>query len=135
MAAELGGVQAYSIRSNEETKRSFREVDAHTWSQDGPIPSVQLLSKSAQSYLRYISILMKNGKVFRTRKGYIGVGPENVQEGDQVCILRGLFIPIILRSVVGGEGRFEVIGETWVHGIMDGEFMLTSPPEEMFVLQ
>jgi hypothetical protein len=52
-----------------------------------------------------------------------------------VCVLYGLSSPLTLQPVLARQNRFEVVGEAWVHGIMDGEFIATDPPEETFVLQ
>ena len=59
--------------------------------------------------------------LFRTRQGLVGNGPDQLQEGDKVCILFGGEVPIILRP----EGdHYLLIGESYVHGVMGGEFMM-----------
>lgn len=57
-------------------------------------------------------------KLIRTQGEYIGLCTEYVQPGDRVCILFGAQVPFILRPV---REFWEVIGEAYVHGIMDGE--------------
>jgi hypothetical protein len=57
---------------------------------------------------------------FVTEKGYIGLGPSNMEEGDLVYVLSGGQVPFILRPTTL-EGGFSLVGETYVHGIMDGE--------------
>ncbi|KAE8381608.1 heterokaryon incompatibility protein-domain-containing protein [Aspergillus bertholletiae] len=74
--------------------------------------------------------------LFRTRKGYIGLGPVNVQPGDEVWLFATARTPFILRrpleGSLGSETRSSIslttegerrtfIGETYVHGIMNGE--------------
>jgi hypothetical protein len=50
--------------------------------------------------------------------GKMGMGPEHIKLGDQICLLMGCDIPIILRS----EGdHFVLVGEAYVHGFMQGE--------------
>ncbi|KAH8780991.1 heterokaryon incompatibility protein-domain-containing protein [Diaporthe sp. PMI_573] len=69
-----------------------------------------------------------------TKKGYIGLAPHRCQPGDHVAILAGGAVPFVLRkngvgrqdneSVNLGNGSaasYEVIGDAYVHGIMDGE--------------
>ena len=55
-----------------------------------------------------------------------GLGPEGSEVGDLVCVLYGCSVPVVLK--VAREQRvhdlFEVVGEAYVHGIMDGEFMI-----------
>ncbi|KAK3658343.1 hypothetical protein LTR56_001754 [Elasticomyces elasticus] len=57
-----------------------------------------------------------------TERRYLGYGPDSVQIGDQVWILAGGKVPFILRPKV--NGRFELVGEAYVHGIMHGEAVL-----------
>jgi hypothetical protein len=56
-----------------------------------------------------------------TEKGYLGLGPPATQEGDVVSVLRGGNVPFLLRSI--GNGFYKLIGESYVHGIMDGSFV------------
>lgn len=57
-------------------------------------------------------------RFFVTKKGYIGIGPACMQEGDRVCLLSGAIVPFILRP--DGD-QHKLIGEAYVHGIMRGE--------------
>jgi hypothetical protein len=57
---------------------------------------------------------------FVTEKGYMGLGPFNMEEGDLVYVLAGGQVPFILRPEVSPDG-FWLVGESYVHGIMDGE--------------
>ncbi|KAG9235102.1 heterokaryon incompatibility protein-domain-containing protein [Amylocarpus encephaloides] len=54
-----------------------------------------------------------------TNKGYIGMAPSRAQQGDAVCILHGCNLPILLRP--RGDGSFELIGEYYLDGFMNGE--------------
>ncbi|KAK8106967.1 HET-domain-containing protein [Apiospora kogelbergensis] len=60
--------------------------------------------------------------LYRTRRGYLGTGPHDVQRGDVVCVLMGGAVPFILRPR-GDGGGYIVIGDAYVHGIMDGELV------------
>lgn len=55
--------------------------------------------------------------LFRTKGGFLGLGPLSAQVGDQVWLLKGARTPFILRPV--GE-CFQLVGECYVHGIMYG---------------
>ena len=46
------------------------------------------------------------------------------QENDIICILYGCSVPVVLRKQeVEGESFWELVGECYVHGMMDGEAM------------
>jgi hypothetical protein len=55
---------------------------------------------------------------FITSRGYFGVGPAVLKEGDQVCILLEGSVPFILRKE---EPIFRLIGEAYISQLMDGE--------------
>ncbi|KAF2147455.1 uncharacterized protein K452DRAFT_331025 [Aplosporella prunicola CBS 121167] len=55
---------------------------------------------------------------FITKTGYMGVGPKHMREGDIVAILLGGRVPYLLRP---RGGRFVLIGECMVAGVMSGE--------------
>jgi len=59
-------------------------------------------------------------KLFYTQKGYIGVGPEAMEEGDLCCILFGARVPYILRRV---GHQCVLVGESYIHGVMRGEIV------------
>jgi hypothetical protein len=69
------------------------------------------------------------GRIFMlTAKGYMGWAPDNtfgtdidqVRQGDMVAILFGCSTPIIIRP---SGPHFQVLGDAYVHGLMDGEAM------------
>jgi hypothetical protein len=58
--------------------------------------------------------------VFYTQKGYIGLGPVGAAQGDLLCTLQGFDRPVILRQV---DSHYIFVGDCYVPGIMDGEFL------------
>ncbi|KAJ9610622.1 hypothetical protein H2200_005399 [Cladophialophora chaetospira] len=73
----------------------------------------------AAYYYGYVGWFTDNRRSFATKKGYIGFGPRHVREDDVVSIIIGLEAPMILRKIE--KDRYEIVGEAYVHGIMDGE--------------
>jgi hypothetical protein len=73
-------------------------------------------------------------KAFMTSQGYIGLGPGYLAKGDVVCILFGGTVPFILRAQQSDYGGYRVVGEAYVHGIMDGEYMERNPETKDFKL-
>lgn len=58
---------------------------------------------------------------FTTDNGYIGKAEgQKVQSGDLLCILFGCGYPVVLRP--SGDS-YRLITSTWVHDVMDGEFV------------
>jgi hypothetical protein len=63
------------------------------------------------------------GRVFfTTKEGYIGLASDCASPGDQVCVLLGCQVPLILRPIGSpGQYQYQVAGESFVQGLMDGE--------------
>jgi hypothetical protein len=57
--------------------------------------------------------------LFTTEKGYIGLSPSRIQARDKICIFPGCPLPLALRE--DGAACFQLVGECFVLGIMDGE--------------
>ena len=57
--------------------------------------------------------------LFKTTTGLKGVGPQCLEEGDQIFVLYGATVPFIIRS--DGTGCFLLVGGCYVHDIMSGE--------------
>jgi hypothetical protein len=78
----------------------------------------------------------RGGNLFTTAGGYVGANLCRILPGDEIFILFGCRMPVVLRRV---EGAYRLIGSVYVCGIMDGEAMdeLTSggnPPEEVVIM-
>ncbi|KAF2267480.1 hypothetical protein CC78DRAFT_416448, partial [Lojkania enalia] len=54
-----------------------------------------------------------------TEGGLIGAVPVSAALGDELFVLKGANVPFVLRR--GVEGRYKLVGECYVHGIMRGE--------------
>jgi hypothetical protein len=80
------------------------------------------LSGSEISKLLYL--IMGNlmyRKLMTTARGYLGLVPWVAELGDMICVLPGCSTPLIIRPGTGGY--FNLIGECYVHGMMEGEVM------------
>lgn len=60
----------------------------------------------------------RDSAVFRTSRGYLGLGSGRIVQGDVVAIVRGCRVPVVLRRY---GGFFRLVGPTYVSGIMHGE--------------
>jgi hypothetical protein len=63
-----------------------------------------------------------NRKLLRTKDGLLALAPANAAAGDEVYVLLGCSVPVLLRKSVCGES-FRLIGECFVMGLMNGEAM------------
>ena len=66
--------------------------------------------------------------LYMTREGFIGLGPLSTKPSDQVWILQAAKVPFTLRPM-DKYGRFNLVGETYVHGFMNGEFAGAGTPQ------
>jgi hypothetical protein len=73
----------------------------------------------AERFIWKVNQRCHSRRLFLTRRGYYGIGPEVMEYGDIVAVLFGAKVPYILRKTSGG--RYYLLGECYVHGIMDGE--------------
>jgi hypothetical protein len=58
--------------------------------------------------------------MFVTSTGWLGLAPYGTREGDVVFVAIGADVPYVLRAC---EDGYELVGECYVQGIMDGEAM------------
>jgi hypothetical protein len=75
------------------------------------------LYKKAYGFLTKAPVLLQR-RIFRTKKGYIGLASEFAQEGDRIGLFKGGAVPLVARP--NGK-RWNLIGDCYVHGIMNGE--------------
>lgn len=128
---------AYSLRSlgipltEEEEKSFYKLFDDHS---DWNSHYSDVLDK-AETFGNIMRNKDPSRRLFRTKKNFLGSGPEGVQAGDLVFIIPGASVPYILRSTFPKAARlsfirnsnshafnsYRLIGEAYVHGIMHGE--------------
>jgi hypothetical protein len=56
--------------------------------------------------------------------GLMGLAPEEAEAGDVIAVLYGANVPFIIRKAgqtENGETCWKLVGDSYVHGIMDGE--------------
>lgn len=86
-------------------------------------PISQSHNKDGNKHLYSVAFSYVAGlrRFFVTRKGYMGLGPRSMQPADEVFVFSGGDVPFILRQ--SGSGEHRLIGEVFVHGIMNGEVL------------
>lgn len=78
-----------------------------------------------------------------TENGYIGLAPLKSKAGDEVCVLEGGTVSFVLRSMdnsvldpfgvtlTGRQKLFGLVGEAYVHGVSDGEWIDMQTKEDV----
>jgi hypothetical protein len=117
-------------------KKTSHEGDLNT----SKLMAHESLPESVLEYLKRVQAIVWSRKFFKCnmslasttqelfappRECLVGVGPRNIEKGDLVCILFGCSVPVILRrsgtSWDGKTPQVRFLGESYVHGKMDGE--------------
>jgi hypothetical protein len=57
-------------------------------------------------------------RFFISEEGKFGLAPPNARKGDRIAVFHGAKIPFILRK---SGSEFQVVGEAYTHGLMNGE--------------
>jgi hypothetical protein len=64
-----------------------------------------------------------------TAEERIGIVPCNTRDGDMVAVLYGAQVPFVIRPKKDTkEVQFELVGECYIHGLMDGEALMLGLP-------
>jgi hypothetical protein len=87
-------------------------LKAHEW--------LRNLGLGHDPYL-YLSTMLNHARqrrFFLSSEKYMGMGPAAMQKGDIICIFYGGRVPYIVRPTAE---YYELVGECYAHGLMDGE--------------
>ena len=79
--------------------------------------------RATESFTPILSSTCGRRTFFRTSKGFLGLAPTGALEGDSVCIILGAVTPFVIRDSVqeSTEVCYSLVGECYVHGLMNGE--------------
>ncbi|KAI1178515.1 heterokaryon incompatibility protein-domain-containing protein [Nemania sp. FL0916] len=66
-----------------------------------------------------------------TRTGYIGLACKSAAPGDEVCVILGCHVPMVLRRIDDDDDRRTVVGPCYIEGFSDGEAVLGSFPADV----
>lgn len=74
----------------------------------------------AMSFLRLLWSQLHERRVFMLDNMILGKGWKPISSGGLVCVIFGCDVPLVLRPV---GSHYELIGDCYVEGIMEGEAM------------
>ena len=85
----------------------------------------------ALTYISNQRRALHNRRIFRTSKGYYGVGHRTLEVGDICCVIRGANVPFVLRKpplepncsiqISENLSAYRMVGEAYIQGVMNGE--------------
>lgn len=78
---------------------------------------IQMMRASEMDFANTLGHTAQSRRIFRTEKGYLGLGPASVQGGEEVWLFQGATVPFILRGRI--DEAYTLMGESYVHGCMD----------------
>ncbi|KAF4637006.1 hypothetical protein G7Y89_g1055 [Cudoniella acicularis] len=92
-----------------------------------------LIDAGLGDYYEQLQAVAQGRRPLLTSGGYFGIGPQETQLGDVLVIFLGAHVPHILRRH-SEDSTLWLIGEAYVHGVMDGEAMKDFPATEIIPL-
>lgn len=122
-----GGIE--DVRLQQRLQISKRRLASYqcfeSWEEwfRGPRTTYQTSNHQLRSVTDSIASVSKGRTFCTTKKGLMGWVPKLSRPEDIVAVLTGGRVPFILRP---HEGCYEVLGDAYIHGIMDGEALDTT---------
>ncbi|KAN0094266.1 HET domain containing protein [Hyaloscypha variabilis] len=91
-----------------------------------PIGFASYLRATWERYPEFANLLAhaKGRRLARTQRGRLCLVPAEVEEGDAVVLVKGGRVPLVIRyhrADQDGTHTWKLVGECYVHGLMDGE--------------
>lgn len=142
--AEHGMTDALTTHPNHELKNfenSFRDVGEcmvqSLFRFAGQIDPEAVVYVS--QFIQAVHAAMGSRRFFITERGLFGLGPPDAKPGDQIVVLKGGPLPFVVRrndavaqlTEAGGEETFQLVGETYVHGLSVGEAVVHTTNSEV----
>jgi hypothetical protein len=87
----------------------------------GQLGILHPLVNTSDTFLLRAQISGGGRRLFVTPEKWLGSGPELLESGDEVWLLKNAAVPFILRPT--GDSQYQLVGEAYVHGIMYGELV------------
>ncbi|KAL7933355.1 heterokaryon incompatibility domain-containing protein [Trichoderma chlorosporum] len=132
LPSQHSGVNTTNTTDNKNNNKSssvmsnfFERANSISSSHTPISPAIHALSLTGDPFKwsHEATLVTRYRRFAVTRSGYFVLGPDALQEGDVVAVLRGGKTPFLLREVARGEGgsSWVLVGECYVHGLMNGE--------------
>lgn len=86
------------------------------------------LRADARHYENDIIWPSRGRRFILTEKGFYGLGPQLVKEGDIIAVPEGFMVPYVLRPWGEEVGTYKLVGAIFLHGVMRGEVLDVKDP-------
>ena len=99
-------------------------LDAREVGRQDPVIELYSPKRSVSEFVTSCQTTVGGRRLFVTSRRFLGLGPRGMKEGDGVWVLPGTGALFILRQRDDSDSndkRYMLIGEAYVHGLMDGE--------------
>ncbi|KAK2865005.1 hypothetical protein FQN49_004000 [Arthroderma sp. PD_2] len=100
------------------------EADLAVKNED-PSAGLSRLLRQGGTLVRTLQSTVGRRRLFVTKGRFLGLGPAGMKEDDEIWVLPGAGAAFVLRKIIdgvdGGCPKYKFIGETYIHGVMDGE--------------
>ena len=108
------------IAKEGRTRTRGYKLDHHFWKTyyDLSVPPVNTERLDYRKQWGSLMYATMGRSIMWTDAEHLCLGPGDAEEGDWVCLVMGSHVLYVLRE---REGRLGLIGECYVHGLMDGE--------------
>lgn len=129
-------------------RKTLRDIALKECQQGGGLNVSGLLEtprydKRSEKVLTRILAVVPNRRLFHTRGKtgkLLGLAPSKAEKGHLVCILFGCSVPVILKrheAIIDGKrhAHYELIGDAYVHGLMEGHAMEDIERSQQFELR
>lgn len=120
---------------DKEDSSMVMPIETSTQHSDAAIPEDSLSESLIEDPLsKLVHFIASGRRLLETEKGYLGLGSAASEVDDEVWLIRGCRMPLLLRKIpvdtshddnstnTNGE-KYVLVGEAYVHGIMYGELM------------
>ena len=110
------------LKGNAEFHVAGKRMEEYYWKEADP---EQVDAVHLRDALMQRDRINLSRKLVTTERGFVGMALETAERGDAVVVLQGCSVPLVLKEVrtASGDVRWRIVGECYLHGIMNGEAM------------
>ncbi|KAK4448413.1 hypothetical protein QBC34DRAFT_495382 [Podospora aff. communis PSN243] len=107
------------VRSQVPSELRAAESQDGQRSNDAAAASLWIQSQAYLASLRDEAI--RNWRMVVTERNFTGLAPANVRVGDEIAVFDVGMVPFVIRGSEWRRGAFQLVGECFVEGFMEGE--------------